>query len=173
MISGITTGVGFLIMTSAIDGITGMNPTQVTLFYEKFYILAFDWSNLTNSYAVTIGLTTLAAGWIAQRFSHRYFIFIAILVGYCCSMLMHGIVPQVVTEVELLGRIPFDLLPMSMPPLNYEHLVVGLDLVDSAVTIALIGLAQSMVIAKGIKLKTNQHIDSDKEVFAQGLITYK
>ncbi|MBT4838532.1 MAG: SulP family inorganic anion transporter [Methylococcales bacterium] len=166
-ITGITTGVGFLIMISSLDGLTGMSPTKTTLFYEKLILLSQNWNDLTNGYSFIIGMVTLVVGLVGKKFAPRYYIVMALLAGYLCGTLIHLIVPQVTTEVELLGKIPFTLLPLSFPPLDYDHIIVGFELFDSAVTIAFIGLAQSMVIVNDLKLQTRQPYDTNKEVFSQ------
>ncbi|MCU7892368.1 MAG: STAS domain-containing protein [Candidatus Thiodiazotropha sp. (ex Ustalcina ferruginea)] len=69
----------------------------------------------------------------------------------------------------MLGHIPFQILPLSYPKVDLEYLLVGISMLPNALTIALIGLAQSMVIVKNLRSDTNQPINADKEVFAQGI----
>ncbi|PVV26772.1 MAG: hypothetical protein B6D74_00635 [gamma proteobacterium symbiont of Ctena orbiculata] len=69
----------------------------------------------------------------------------------------------------MLGHIPFQALPLSHPKLELEYLLVGLAMLPNAITIALISLAQSMVIVKSLRSDTDQPINVDKEVFAQGV----
>ena len=167
VITGITTGVGVLIMISALDGLTGMKSTSVVFIYQKLQILFYGWHELGNGYATTIGLVTLIIGWISRYFWPRFFIIIALVTGYLTSLLIHSVVPQVLSEVEFLGYLPFQLLPLSRPPVDYAHLGMALDLIDAAISIALIGLAQTMVIIKDIKIQKKLVLNSEKEVFAQ------
>jgi SulP family sulfate permease len=167
VITAITTGVGSLIMLSALDGITGINTTSVDLFYQRLYLQIIGWSDLGNNYALIIGGITLLTGWITQRFLPRAYIIISVVVGYLVSMLLHASVPQVETQVEFIGLLPFSLLPFSVPNIDFDNMAMMMNLFDSALIIALIGLAQTMVIIKDIKIQKRQTINDEKEIFAQ------
>jgi SulP family sulfate permease len=75
----------------------------------------------------------------------------------------------VVSQVELLGRIPFQILPLSLPRISAEDLLFLEEVWPNAVAIAVLGLAQSLVIARDLKAQVNPHVDLHKEVFAQGV----
>lgn len=167
VITAITTGVGSLIMLSALDGITGINTTSVNLFYQRLYLQIVGWSDLGNVYALIIGSITLLTGWISKHFLPRAFIIISVVAGYLVSMLLHASIPQIETQVEFIGQLPFKLLPFSMPNIDFENMGMMMNLFDSALIIALIGLAQSMVIIKDIKIQKRQTINDEKEIFAQ------
>ncbi len=162
----ITTGVGSLIMLSALDGITGINTASVDFFYQRLYLLFWGWDDLTNRYTLIIGGTTLIVGWISKRSFPRAFLIIALSVGYLVSYFLHLIISPLETQIEFIGDLPFTLLPFSLPTINKSMM---LNLFDSALIIALIGLAQSMVIIKDIKIQKRQVINNEKEVFAQAV----
>ena len=166
VIKAISTGVGSLIVLSALDGITGINTASVDFFYQRIFLLIYGWSDLANYYMVIIGGLTLLTGWFTRRLYPRAYIVIAIFVGYLINMVVHIFVPQVVTHVEFIGTLPFTLLPLSVPDIDTTKIM---SLLDSAVIIALIGLSQSMVIIKDIKIQKKQPINNEKEVFAQAM----
>ncbi|MES9992637.1 MAG: SulP family inorganic anion transporter [Candidatus Thiodiazotropha sp.] len=168
-ITGITSGVGIILILSSLDGIMGRTPTSTLFFFEKLYFMADDWQKLINPYSFSIGATTVVVGIVAKKWFPRFAILIAMTVGYLAGLIVLGIFTQVETELELLGHIPFQALPISHPKLELEYLLVGLTMLPNAITIALIGLAQSMVIVKSLRSDTDQSIDVDKEVFAQGI----
>lgn len=167
VITAITTGVGSLIMLSALDGITGINTSAVDLFYQRLYLQIIGWSDLSNGYALLIGCITLLTGFISQRFLPRAYIIVSVVVGYLASILLHTNISQIETQVEFLGLLPFSLLPFSMPNIDFGNMAMLINLLDSAFIIALIGLAQSMVIIKDIKILKRELINDEKEIFAQ------
>lgn len=168
-VTGITVGVGMILIFSSLDGMLGLSRFTTAFFFQKFYVLANDWRELVNPYSLVIGLVTVTSGLIARRFTARYSILIAILAGYLAGLLLMGSYSQVNTEIELLGNVAVKLLPLSNPKLDLEYLLVGAAMLPNAMAIALIGLAQSMVIVKHLRTTTDQPINIDKEVYAQGM----
>ncbi|MDT8398348.1 MAG: SulP family inorganic anion transporter [Pseudomonadales bacterium] len=171
-ISGISAGAGFLIIMASLDSILDLSTFKTTFFYEKLYVIGSDAIDLMNPYSLTIGLVTILAGYIGRRYSPRYFIIIAVSAGYLCGLLVAFIWPQPVTELEYLGRMPLQWLPFSIPTINREYLMISASLIPYAITIAFIGLAQSLVIVRELKMETDQNIDLDKEVYAQGMANF-
>lgn len=171
-ISGISAGAGFLIIMSSLDSMLDLSTFNTTFFYEKLYVIASDAVDLVNPYSLAIGLTTIAGGYVGRRYSPRYFIIIAVTAGYICGLLVAFIWPQPVTELEYLGRMPLEWLPFSIPNINMEYLMISTKLIPYAITIAFIGLAQSLVIVRELKMETDQDINLDKEVYAQGMANF-
>lgn len=171
-ISGISAGAGFLIIMASLDSILDLSTFQTTFFYEKLYVIISDARDLINPYSLTIGLTTILGGYIGRRYSPRYFLIIAVCAGYLCGLLVAFIWPQPLTELEYLGRMPLQWIPFSVPTVNIEYLMTSIKLIPYAITIAFIGLAQSLVIVRELKMETDQEIDLDKEVYAQGVANF-
>jgi len=171
-ISGISAGAGFLIIMASLDSILDLSTFKTTFFYEKLFVILSDATNLVNPYSLAIGVTTILCGYIGRRFYPRYFIIIAVIAGYLCGLLVAFIWPQPVTELEYLGRMPLQWLPFSVPTVNIEYLMSSVSLIPYAITIAFIGLAQSLVIVRELKMETDQDIDLDKEVYAQGVANF-
>ncbi len=168
-ISGISAGAGFLIIMASLDSILDLSTFKTTFFYEKLYVILSDAGSLVNPYSFVIGICTIVAGYVGRRYSPRYFIIIAVCAGYICGLLVAFIWPQTETELEYLGRMPLEWLPFAVPTVNIEYLMTSLKLIPYAIAIAFIGLAQSLVIVRELKMETDQHIDLDKEVYAQGV----
>lgn len=171
-ISGISAGAGFLIIMASLDSILDLSTFKATFFYEKLYVIISDAENLVNPYSLAIGVCTIIGGYVGRRYSPRYFIIIAVAAGYLCGLLVAFIWPQSETELEYLGRMPLEWLPFSVPTVNIEYLMTSLNLIPYAVAIAFIGLAQSLVIVRELKMVTDQDIDLDKEVYAQGVANF-
>ena len=171
-ISGISAGAGFLIIMASLDSILNLSTFNTTFFYEKLFIIASDLENLVSPYSLFIGVTTIAGGYLGKRFSHRYYLIVAVASGYLAGLLVSAIWPLPDTELEYLGRMPLEWLPFDVPTVNIEYLMSSIQLIPYAFTIAFIGLAQSLVIVRELKMETDQVIDLDKEVFAQGLSNF-
>lgn len=171
-ISGISAGAGFLIVMASLDSIFNLSTFSTTFFYEKLYIVISDARDLVSPYSLFIGVVTILGGYIGKRYSHRYYIIIAVCAGYIAGLLVSFIWPQPVTELEYLGRMPLQWLPVRLPTVNIEYLMTSIHLIPYAFTIAFIGLAQSLVIVRELKMETDQEIDLDKEVYAQGLANF-
>ena len=171
-ISGISAGAGFLIVMASLDSILNLSTFNTTFFYEKLYIIVSDAKDLISPYSLFIGVVTIAGGFIGRRYSHRYFLIVAVACGYLAGMLVSFIWPQPVTELEYLGRMPLQWLPLHVPTVNVEYLMTSIKLIPYALTIAFIGLAQSLVIVRELRMTTDQEIDLDKEVYAQGLANF-
>ncbi len=168
-VTAITTGVGLILALSSLDGMLGLSGSSTLFFFHKLYLLFDDAGNLINPHSLGVGLVTVVTGLIARRLWSRYAMLVAIAAGYLCGLLQMAFYPQVDMELELLGHLPVSLLPLAHPPLGREYLLIGLTLLPDALIIALIGLAQSMVIVKHLGSETDQAIAPDKEVFAQGI----
>jgi SulP family sulfate permease len=171
-ISGISAGAGFMIIMASLDSIFNLTTFNTTFFYEKLYALISDAGNLINPYSLAIGIVTILGGYIGRRYAPRYFIIAAVIAGYFCGLLVAFIWPQPVTEIEYLGRMPLQWLPFSVPNINIEYLLISVKLIPYAIIIAFVGLAQSLVIVRELKMETTQDIDLDKEVYAQGLANF-
>ena len=61
-IAGIKTGIGVILITSALEGALGLSPLSTQLFYEKFYLAIVSWTELVNPYAATISAVTITSG---------------------------------------------------------------------------------------------------------------
>jgi SulP family sulfate permease len=168
-ISGIKMGVGVLIVTSALDGALGMSPLTTQFFYEKFYVAIAAWSDLVNPRAALVSGVTVVSGLLLRRVLPRAYIVAAIAIGGAVGALIEGWMGPVASQLELLGRIPFQILPLSLPRISAEDLLFLEEVWPNAVAIAVLGLAQSLVIARDLKAQVNPAVDLHKEVFAQGV----
>jgi SulP family sulfate permease len=171
-ISGISAGAGFLIIMTSLNSILYLSTFNTTFFYEKIQVIISDSADLVNPYSLCIFILTILGGYAARRYSPRYFIIIAVITGYLIGLLVAFIWPQTITELEYLGRMPIQWFPFRLPAVNVEYLITSVTLIPYAITIAFIGLAQSLVIVRELKMETNQEIDLDKEVYAQGLANF-
>jgi SulP family sulfate permease len=168
-IAGIKVGVGVLLITSAVEGALGLSPLSVQFFYEKFYIALFSWKDLVNPYAATISGITIAAGLLLKIRWPRSYIIGAVLIGSLVGGVIFGLLGPVQSQLELLGHVTLQALPLNLPRLGPQHWLFMEQVVPQAIAIAVLGLAQSLVIARDLKAGATRNLDLHKEVFAQGI----
>lgn len=168
-IAGIKVGVGVLLVTSALEGALGLSPLTTNFFYEKFYIALVSWKDLVNPYAATISGITIAAGLLLRRFWRRTYIIGAVLIGSVIGGLVYGLLGPIQSQLELLGHVTLQALPLNLPRLGPQHWLFIEQVVPQAIAIAVLGLAQSLVIARDLKASVARNLDLHKEVFAQGV----
>ncbi len=168
-IGGIKIGVGVLLITSSLEGTLGVSGLSMQFFHEKFMVVIASREEIVNPFAATISAITIASALLLRRWLPRSHIIAALLAGWAAGAAIDGWVGPAHSQVELLGRIVLQPLPWHVPSFSREHLLVLEELLPSAVAIAVLGLAQSLVIARDLKLRHNPDTDLHKEVFAQGL----
>jgi len=168
-IGGIKIGVGVLLITSSLEGTLGVSGLSMQFFHEKFMVVIASWDEIVNPFAAAISAATVGSALLLRRRLPRSHIIAALLVGWAVGAVIDGWVGPARSQLELLGRIVLQPFPWHVPSFTREHLLVLEELLPSAVAIAVLGLAQSLVIARDLKLRHNPDADMHKEVFAQGL----
>lgn len=167
-ISGISAGAGFLIVMSSLDGMLGLSPFNTTFFFEKLFVLLCDPTGLINPYAVIVASITVITGLYYKSRIPRLYIILALCSGLVASSLITFIFPAPKIELDYLGYMAINQLSISLPNLDHNFLMSALPLIPFAFAIAFVGLAQSLVIAKSIHIKSDQLVVLNKEIFAQG-----
>ncbi len=168
-IAGIKAGVGVLLITSSLEGALGLAPLSAQFFYEKFYLAIVSWTQLVNPYAVTISAVTIASGLYLKKCWPRTYIIGATVAGSLAGVALCAIAGPESSQVELLGHVTFQALPFMMPQLGPQHWLFLEQAFPNAIAIAVLGLAQSLVIARDLKANVSSDLDLHKEVFAQGI----
>lgn len=171
-IVGIKAGVGVWLITSAIEGATGLSPMTTKFFYEKFYIAVAGWDEFVNPYALIVSGVTVVAGLLLRRRWRHGYIVLAVLAGSLVGALLYAVRGPVASQLELLGHVTLDVLPLQLPVLGPPHRLFLEHTIGPAIAIAILGLAQSLVIARDLKSTVAPHLDLHKEVFAQGLANF-
>ena len=168
-ISGIKAGIGVLLITSALEGALGLAPLATQFFYEKFYLALVSWTQLVNPYAVAISAVTIACGLLLKKRWPRTYIIAATVAGSVVGAAICVLAGPLDAQVELLGHVTFQAFPFVVPHIGPQHWLFLEQAFPNAVAIAVLGLAQSLVIARDLKANVAGDLDLHKEVFAQGI----
>lgn len=171
-IVGIKAGVGLWLVTSAVEGAAGLSPMTTRFFYEKFFFALSAWSDLVNPYAALIAGLTVASGlWLKPKWPKTYLLG-AVLIGSLAGGAIYGWMGPVHSQLELLGHVTLEVLPLRLPTLGPQQLLFLEQTFPQAVAIAVLGLAQSLVIARDLKATVAPDLDQHREVFAQGIANF-
>lgn len=168
-IAGIKTGIGVILITSALEGALGLSPLSTQLFYEKFYLAIVSWTELVNPYAATISAVTITSGLVLKKRWPRTYIIAATLIGSLVGAAIYAVAGPVNSQVELLGHVTFQAIPLMVPRVGPQHWLFIEQAFPHAIAIAVLGLAQSLVISRDLKASVAGDLDLHKEVFAQGI----
>ena len=168
-ITGVKVGVGVLLITSALEGALGLSPVSTQFFYEKFYVVFGSMQDLVNPYAAAISGHTIAAGLLLKKRWPRSYVIGAVLIGSVLGALIYMWLGPLHSQFELLGHVSLQALPLNLPHLGPQQWLFIEQTVPNAIAIAVLGLAQSLVIARDLKSSVAGDVDLHKEVFAQGI----
>jgi SulP family sulfate permease len=92
-----------------------------------------------------------------------------VLIGGLIGGLIYGWLGPAQSQLELLGHVTLAVLPLHLPKLGPQQLLFLEQSFPQALAIAVLGLAQSLVIARDLKATVARGLDLHKEVFAQGI----
>ncbi len=168
-IVGIKVGVGVLLIASGVEGAVGMSPFFTYFTYEKFYLAAAAWGDSANMLAVATSAVTVIAGLLLRRRWPRAYVMLALLMGSLVGVTIYGVLGPVDSQLELLGHLRVQAFPFAVPTLGPPQMLFLEHAFVSAVAIAVLGLAQTLVIARDLKATVDPHVDLHKETFAQGV----
>lgn len=150
VIDGLISGVGVMIMLASLDGWLGISEFDSLFFFEKLSVLMAAGHELINPHAFAIGAVTIGAGFVSTLFWRRYTILVAMAAGYGAGLVSLAGTAQVDSGLELLGTLPLRLLPLSGLQTDREFLLTMVDMIPGAAGIAVLGMAQSLILAQDL-----------------------
>lgn len=170
VIVGYTSAVGILIATGQLGNLFGIDPGSDvslpgTLHHLATSVMLFDLNPATG----IVGLgALLAIIWLRRWRPHwpdgLLMLVLAGVAGYLLKLDQHG-----VRLVRELGAISGGLPLFTGFPLNAEGLALLPKVTSVAVAAAILGMLESVTIAKTLATRTGQRIDPDQELIGMGL----
>ena len=162
VIIGFTAGAALLIITSQMESIFGLSLPRDLTFWGTWGEILQHLPQL-NPYALSVAAATLLSAWVVQRLRPGWpSLFLAMLVGSLVSVLLGG----EKSAINLVGSLPNQLPPLSVPNLNLETIS---QLASGALAIALLGLLEAVSIARSISTQSHQPHDANREFIGQGM----
>ncbi len=167
----LVTGVGIIIVIQQIGNFLGvqMNNGEDLVEVMQQVVIALERANI---YAVIVGSVTVLSGILIKKFRPKWpHYIIAVVLGMLATQLLGKLVGQGNTGIYFLGYMSFDAIPFSMPDFSPEGFSEFASFAyPSAVSMAVLGLMQSAVIARNMAAKSGQQgLDINQEVIGQGM----
>ncbi len=165
VITGLTAGAGILIITGQLPHFLGISAPPVPhQAYGVVGTLQRLLPNLphTNFHALTLGLVCLAIVLLCQRLS-KFIPGSLIAVALAAATIFFA--GRWLPHVPVIGQLPTGFVHFAIPPFSFENFR---ELAGGALALAILGMIESVAIAKSIAAHTGERISANQEFFAQG-----
>ena len=173
IINGLICGIGLFLIFKSLTTFAGL-PINT----EAEWPLWIAWQSLQavleigNLYAIEIGLITLAASLIARQFAwlRNWAILIGVVAGTSYSEYLnarHGLANTMIEQIANLSSIGF-VFP-SLPLFNHEAMPDIISILPGAVTLALLGLFQTVAAMRRMNRKVGGFTDSRRGILSDAL----
>ncbi|MBI1225313.1 MAG: sulfate permease [Bacteroidetes bacterium] len=162
VVVGFTAGAAILIMESQAKHFLGLTIPSGKSFLQTLEAIGENISH-TNLYAVGVGVFTLLLSILSKKYYPRLPNMLVALVG---GALLAFVLGGETVGLKMVGEVPGRLPMPSMPDFSFHAMS---ELAQSAFAIALLGLIQSVAIARSIATKSQQMIDANQEFIGQGV----
>lgn len=162
VVIGFTAGAAILIATTQMQHVTGIPVPKGESFLHTWMDLYRD-VTLIDPYVVAIACVTLLVALVSKRLFPRmpYLLF-----GMVAGSLLALFLKQYTDSIRLVGAIPAQLPPLSMPEFSLQTIRM---LAPEAFAVALLGLIEAVSISRSVATHSNQRIDANQEFIGQGL----
>ena len=162
VVVGFTAGAALLIATSQMKNVLGIQIPKGESFIHTWYDV---WVGLPNIQVnvLIIAVATLVVALLSKKFMPKL---PNLLIGLIAGTGLGFLLNDPVNPIALVGNIPGQLPPVSMPDLSLGTISM---LAPEAFAVALLGLIEAVSISRAIATQSNQRIDANQEFVGQGL----
>src|SRR3954464_7165781 len=173
VINGMICGIGLFLIFRSLTTFGGLplnTEVEWPLWIAWHSFLAI--LEVGNLYAIEIGLVTLVTCLILQRFERlrNWAILLGIVAGTLYSQYLSATLGLQNTLVEQIGNLSsIHVVSPSLPVFNQEALPDVISIVPGAVTLALLGLFQTVAAMRRMSRKAGGFTDSRKAIFADAV----
>jgi len=169
VIDGLTIGIGAIFVLKAINVAAGLAPDNVNqwIIFNAFTSLVLIGDNDANYFSLVTSSATVLAGIVCWQFKRikKFAVPVAVLTGFVIGNYLDSIY---LTRMEMVGSLDLKLFSTSLPDFRQVSWPTLFHLAGPAFAIALIGILQTLSIAKTIRNPGDKYIPS-REIFSQGL----
>ena len=162
VIIGLSTGAALLIGVGQLQNFLGLSISGGPNLFTNLYTIA---SNLGQVKLLTLylGLFTLGTILLIQKINDK-------LPSYLITLILITLIVFIFDlegQIEVIGD-----LPASVPEFSFVSLSVPYfgELITKSLSIALLGLIQTLAVVKSLATRTGEEADINKEFIGQGLI---
>ncbi len=175
VITTLTMAVAVSIMVAVLPSALGSSTEPSGTVLRRLLQLPAVFGSI-NIPTMLLSVATLVTGLLARKYYAKFSFIIAVAAGtafyWAARLLINQ--PQFLSELtsmSMLEAVSFDLFSFALPDVSLlprdENSV--LHLLISALSLALLGMTQAVVIARSLALSSGQRIDADKEIIGQGM----
>ncbi|NBF09520.1 SulP family inorganic anion transporter [Pseudomonas sp. Fl4BN1] len=162
VVLGFTLGAAVVIALGQMPNLMGLDlPNQATALNSLTLLL--EHLDAVDPPSLLLGLGTLVVGLTLKLLAPRW---PSLLLSLLLSGLVVWLLPGMFGQVRLVSAFVGQLPPLSPLPLDLELI---LRLLPSAVAVGMLGLVTSLSIARSLAARSEQLLDANQEVRAQGL----
>lgn len=162
VVLGFTLGAAVVIALGQLPNLLGLDlPNQATALNSLLSLLGH--LDAVDKPSLLLGLGTLLLGVALKLLLPRW---PSLLITLVLSALVVWLWPALFGHVQLVSAFVGQLPPFSPLPLDLEMI---LRLLPSAVAVGMLGLVTSLSIARSLSARSEQLLDANQEVRAQGL----
>ncbi|MCD5975818.1 SulP family inorganic anion transporter [Pseudomonas quasicaspiana] len=162
VVLGFTLGAAVVIALGQMPNLIGIDlPSQTTAL--KSLIAVLEHRGELDTPSLILGLLTLVLGIVLKLLVPRW---PTLLITLIASSLLVWLWPAMFGHVRVVSAFVGHLPPLSPLPLDPELI---LKLLPSAVAVGMLGLVNSLSISRSLSTRSQQLIDANQEVRAQGL----
>ncbi len=162
VVVGFTAGAAILIATSQLKHVFGLHLPRGGSFLSVWRNLLAEIHHM-NSYVLVVAIITLVCAAVVKKLRPRWpGLLFALIIGSLTSLMLGG----EIHGVQLMGKLPAHLPPLSLPDFSIETLR---ELAPKALAVSLLGLIEALSIARSISTHSRQQIDGNQEFIGQGL----
>ena len=162
VVVGFTAGAAFLIASSQLKHVLGVQVPRVKGFFPGLWELSHHITE-TQWAVLAVAMSTLLVAILLKKYLPKSpYMLLAMAIGGGLSFLLGG----ETAGIAVVGEIPAKLPPVGLPDLSFDQISL---LIPHALAVALLGLIEAVAIARSIATKTGQKIDGNQEFIGQGL----
>jgi len=163
VVVGFTNGAAIIIATSQLSKLFGVTVEKSEHHYETVWRVLVAATTDTHVITLVMGLAALAMMILMKKYLPRI---PAVLTAVVITTLASWMLGFEAAGGKVVGAVPEGLPGVSFPEFDLQ---VASKLVAAAITISLIGFMEAIAIAKAMAAQTRQRLDTNQELFGQGL----
>ena len=157
---GFTAGTGILIGISQLEHLMGVDVPETARGIAGFWRYALEH---INYYTTFVGVATMTLALALKRFAPRA---PAYLLALGLGSALGLVLGAQQNGIPLVGSLPSIVPIFTAPDLDLKSVR---ELIPSAIAIGIVGLLQTISVARAVAVKTGQLVNTDKEFLGQGM----
>ncbi|MDT8387267.1 MAG: sulfate permease [Thiogranum sp.] len=163
VVVGFTNGAAIIIATSQLSKLFGVTVEKAEHHYQTVWWVLVAASQNTHLLTLAMAILALAVMILLKKFAPKA---PNVLLAVVITTLISWAFGYQSLGGSVVGEVPAGLPGISLPEFD---MATVLNLGAAAVTISLIGFMEAIAIAKAMAAETRQRLDTNQELFGQGL----